>query len=263
MTVVGLFDSLSHPTLTGGWFGQGFDASFEALARTMHTAGFARACAVGLAGQENYAHAEFAARCRSFPELVPIAGVAPKSAGEIDRELDEVHDLGFRGIKLHSRLSRFTFDDPRLVDTFRAATKRQLPVFLCTYFHSVIERYPDSDPLFALARALKSSPGTRIVLLHGGSVELMRWMQFARHTPNILLDLSFTLMKYRGSSLDSDLRWLFKNFHERTCIGVDHPEYEHTAVKERFQELANQASLDAARAIGGRNLARFLGVDFE
>jgi predicted TIM-barrel fold metal-dependent hydrolase len=229
MSAVALFDSLSHPTLSGDWFGRGIDASFETLTRNMRAASFGRACAVGLAGHDGYAHQAFAERCRPFEQLVPIAGVVPKSAPEIDRELDAVRDLGFRGIKLHPRASRFGYDDPRLAETF--------------------------------AKALKSAPDTRLVLLHGGTVELMRWMQFARHTPQILFDISFTLMRYRGSSLDADLAWLFEGFSNRTCIGTDHPEFCHADVRDRFMELSARATSKAARNIGGLNLARFLGVE--
>jgi predicted TIM-barrel fold metal-dependent hydrolase len=257
-----LFDSLSHPTLTGDWFGRGIDASFDRLVHDMREASFARACAVGLAGHEGYEHVAFADRCRAFPQVVPIAGVAPKRTAEIDGELDMIRDLGFQGIKLHPRLSQFGLGDPRLVDTFNSAARHELPVFLCTYFHTDVERYPEADPLYALARALKMAPNTRLVLLHGGTVELMRWMQFVRHMPNVLFDISFTLMRYRGSSLDADLAWLFDGFQNRTCIGTDHPEWRHADVRTRFEELATRAAPDAARKIGGLNLARFLGVDF-
>jgi predicted TIM-barrel fold metal-dependent hydrolase len=262
MSMVALFDSLSHPTLSGDWFGRGIDASIDTLARDMHGSNFARACAVGMAGHEEYEHEAFAAYCRPFPQFVPIAGVVPKFAPEIDQELDAVSDLGFRGIKLHPRLSQFGYDDARLVDTFKAATKRRLAVFLCTYFHAKIESYPDSDPLYALARTLKAAPDTRLVLVHGGTTELMRWMQFARHTPSILFDISFTLMRYHGSSIDADLAWLFDGFNDRTCIGTDYPEYNHAEVSVRFRELSERSTPDAARKIGGLNLARFLGVDF-
>jgi predicted TIM-barrel fold metal-dependent hydrolase len=257
-----LFDSLSHPTLTGGWFQRGADATFERLADEMHHSSFARACAVGLEGQEGYSHEAYAAHCRRFPQLVPIAGIKPKTGAEIDSELDIVRDLGFRGIKLHPRLSHFGYSDPAVIDTFKAAARRSLPVFLCTYFHADVGSYPDSDPLYAVARALKASPDTRLVLLHGGTVELMRWMQFARHSPTILFDISFTLMRYQGSSIDADLAWLFLGFQDRTCIGTDHPQFRHAGVRTRFEELAAQATPDAARKIGGLNLARFLGVDF-
>jgi predicted TIM-barrel fold metal-dependent hydrolase len=262
MTTIDLFDSLSHPTLSGEWFGRGIDASIDTLVRGMKNTGFVRACAVGLAAHEGYQHEAFAAHCRPFPQLVPVAGVVPKFAPEIDQELDAVSDLGFCGIKLHPRLSQFGYDDARLVDTFRAANRRRLAVFLCTYFHAEIKSFPDSDPLYAVARTLKSAPDTRLVLLHGGTVELMRWMQFARHTPSILFDISFTLMRYRGSSIDADLAWIFDGFHDRTCIGTDHPEYGHAEVSLRFQQLSERSRPEAVRKIGGLNLARFLGVDF-
>jgi predicted TIM-barrel fold metal-dependent hydrolase len=262
MSTIALFDSLSHPTLSGDWFGRGVDASFETLARDMQGADFARACAVGLAGQEGYDHAAFAARCRAFTQLVPVAGVAPKPTAEIDRELDMVRDLGFHGIKLHPRTSHFGYHESRLADTFRSAARRGLPVFLCTYFHASIEHYPTADPLYALAHALRAAPDVRLVLLHGGTVELMRWMQFVRHMPNILFDISFTLMRYRGSSMDADLAWLFQGFEDRTCIGTDHPECRHADVRIRFEELASRGTSEAIRKIGGLNLSRFLGVDF-
>src|SRR5207237_4491279 len=156
MDTIALFDSLSHPTLSGDWFGRGSDATFATLAGDLRSAGFRRACAVGLAGQEGYDHVAFAQRCGAYSELVPIAGVVPQGPGLIDRELDLVRDLGFRGIKLHPRLSNFRYDDPQLAGTFQAATRRNLAVFLCTYYHAPIERYPDADPLYAIARALKA-----------------------------------------------------------------------------------------------------------
>ncbi len=260
MTEIALFDSLSHPTLSGKWLGKA-DASFEALVGQLREAGFARACAVGIAEHDGYQHAAFADRCREFPELVPIAGVTPKAAGAIDIELDAVKDLGFRGIKLHPRYSSFTYGDPRLVDTFQAATRRGLAVFLCTYFHTPIDRYPDADPLYCVAKLLKASPDTRLVLVHGGCVELMRWMQLARHTPNILLDISLTMMRYPGSSLDLDLRYLFSGFHDRTCLGTDYPDFSPAQVRARFEDLARGAALEASRKIGGLNLARFLKIE--
>jgi predicted TIM-barrel fold metal-dependent hydrolase len=260
MTEIALFDSLSHPTLSGKWMEKD-NASFDGLVRQLREAGFARACAVGIADHDGYQHAAFAEQCRKFPELVPIAGVTPKAAGEIDLELNVVKDLGFRGIKLHPRYSSFPYSDVRLIDTFQAATRRDLPVFLCTYFHTPIDRYPDVDPLYCVTKILKASPDTRLVLVHGGSVELMRWMQLARHTPNILLDISLTMMRYPGSSLDLDLRYLFSGFYDRTCLGTDYPDFSPAQVRARFEDLSRGASLEASRKIGGLNLARFLNIE--
>jgi len=256
-----LFDSLSHPTISGDWFNRGIDASFESLSRNLTRAGFTRACAVGLAGHEGYEHAIFAHNCKKFSAMVPIAGVAPKSAPMIETELDEVAELNFRGIKIHPRLSGCGYDSPELAETLAAAERRRLPVFLCTYYHTNIATYPDSDPLFALVRVLKRTKDLRLILLHGGASDVMRWMNLARHSPNLLLDISYTMMRYAGSSVDDDLKWLFRNFSRHTCFGTDHPEWSHLEVKERFNTLARGSDPEAICRIGGLNLAQFLGVE--
>ena len=233
----------------------------KSLSKNLARTGFSRACAVGLAGHEGYNHTIFAQRCKKFPAMVPIAGVTPKLSSMIETELDEVVALGFCGIKIHPRISGCGYGSPELAATFAAAERRQLVVFLCTYFHASIATYPDEDPLFALIGVLKRTKDLRLVLLHGGATDVMRWMHLACHSPNILLDISYTMMRYAGSSLDPDLKWLFRNFFRRTCFGTDHPEWSHLEVKERFNSLAWGSDPEAVRRIGGLNLAQFLGVE--
>ena len=274
--VTALFDSLAHPTisgrwLTGGWeqraarpsraapHGVSYDASIEILVQAMERSGFAMACAVGLAGIENYDHRRFADLCRPFPQLIPIAGVNPTSDG-LETELDLVASLQFRGIKLHPRISSFSLYDTALSNALQAAASRDLVVFLCTYAHSPAGAYPQRDPLYGLARAVNAVPHAKIILLHGGDIELMRYSQLARHSPNLLLDVSFTMMKYRGSSLDLDLKYLFKHFNKRLCIGVDYPEYSHAEVRDRFEDLAQGLTEEERHSVGYRNLASFLAI---
>jgi len=256
-----LFDSLSHPTLTGDWFGRGVDATVGTLVGDLAAAGFGRACAVGMAGHEAYDHQAFAVLCRPYEQLVPIAGVVPRTGAAMDEDLDAVVELGFAGIKIHPRLSRCGYGSPEMAETLRGAWRRNLPVFLCTYGHTPIEHYPDRDPLYDLVSVLKQVPGVRLVLLHGGAVDLMRWMAFCRHNETMLLDLSFTIMRYAGSSIDLDIGWLFDGFNRRTCIGTDHPVWSHADLRDRFDRLSTGKDPDAVSRIGGVNLARFLELE--
>ena len=42
-----------------------------------------------------------------------------------------------------------------------------------------------------------------------------------------------TMQKYRGSSIEQDIKFLFRTFDERICIGSDHPEL-FKSIKKRF-----------------------------
>jgi hypothetical protein len=52
--MIPIFDSLSHPTLTGRWISGDVDATFPTLDSELRAAGFCAACAVGLAGIQGY-----------------------------------------------------------------------------------------------------------------------------------------------------------------------------------------------------------------
>jgi predicted TIM-barrel fold metal-dependent hydrolase len=256
-----IFDSLSHPTLTGRWIsGDRLDATFAALDRDLRAAGFCGACAVGLAGVEGYDHQPVLAACAGYPALVPVAGIDPAGPRPLAAELDRVAALGFRAIKIHPRLSRFEPAAESLGAIFQAAAARGLIVFYCTYLHTRAEHYPTADPFYALAGGLRRAPDAKVVLLHGGDVQLLRYAELVRFNPGLLLDLSMTLLKYRGSSIDADVGFLFREFDRRLCIGSDHPELTHQALRARFDELAAGLAEEKAHNIAHRNLEAFLGL---
>lgn len=253
-----IFDSNSHPTVGGGWPSKNLDSRFEGLSNELTRNGYRGACAVGVWGLEDYTHRAFIGLCRKYKNLVPIAGYFPKSAASVGRELAAIQKMGFRGIKIHPREPLLRLGDSRLKKTFQAAEKLGLPIYLCTYFHSAIGGYPDREPLYDIVALLKAAPRARILLVHGGDVNLLRYAELTRFNPNLLLDLSMTFLKYRGSSLDLDLRFLFERFDRRICVGTDFPEYTHREVRERFLQMSKGIAREKAENIAFRNIERFL-----
>ena len=227
-----LFDANSHPTAAGGWPSKNLDSSFKRLSSELTKNNYRGACAVGIWGLERYAHRPFLELCRNNASLVPIAGYFPQSASAIG-ELEAIQKMGYRGIKIHPREPRIDLRDPRLVTTFQTAARLELPIFLCTYFHSATESYPAHDPLHDIAVLLQKAPRARVLLVHGGDVNLLRYAELVRFNPRLLLDLSMTFMKYQGSSLT----WISGSFLSgsirRICIGTDFPEYTHQEVWNR------------------------------
>jgi predicted TIM-barrel fold metal-dependent hydrolase len=256
---VPIFDSLTHPTLSGRWIDGERDATFDALARELAHWGFAGACAVGLAGVEGYEHEAFLEACAPHPSLVPIAGIDPRTP-LLGEELARVAALGFRGVKVHPRLARWAPTAEGLGALFREAAANGLPVLYCTYRHAPIASYPSEDPFYVLVRALQKAPEARVVLMHGGDVELLRYAELVRFNENLLLDLSFTMLKYRGSSLDADLAFLLRRFDRRICVGTDHPELSHEALRERFDQLTAGVEREKVENAAFRNIEAFLGV---
>lgn len=255
-----LLDSLAHPTLSGRWLSSDHDAGFERLGQELRANGYLGACAIGLAGVEGYEHRRFIEACRSRPGLIPIAGCDPARDGSPEA-LRELRALGYRGIKLHPRFSGLTRRLDELGPLLQAAGAAELVVFFCTYQHCSIEAYPDADPFGSLVGLLRQAPQTRVVLVHGGDVQLLRYAQLVRHNPQLLLDLSMTLMKFAGSSIDADLRFLFQQFDRRICVGSDWPEYGLTEVRARFELFAAGLSAEKRRNIASANLLGFLGLE--
>jgi predicted TIM-barrel fold metal-dependent hydrolase len=254
-----LFDSLAHPTLSGGWPGRSLDASFAALEAELNDAGYAGACAIGLHAVEGYSHAEFMACCRRSPKLIPIAGFDPRTDAS-PAALRSIRTLGFRGIKIHPRFSGLTHQLSTLRNVLRWAGDADLTVFYCTYLHCEAAHYPLQDPLYALADLLASAPRTRVVLVHGGDINLLRYAELVRFNPRLLLDLSMTMMKYEGSSVDLDINFLFRRFDRRICIGTDWPEYRHEHVRSRFEQFAQGLDQERRINIASHNLTTFLGI---
>jgi len=257
MSVLPILDSLAHPTMTGNWGRHQGVCSFESLATALDATGYSGACAVGLAGIEGYEHEAFIDACRPHGKLVPIAGYDPATP-DAHKTIERLKRIGYRGLKLHPRYSRVTMNLRSLIPIFRAAGDLDLTVFYCTYLHGPLTCYPRRDPFYDLVRLLEQAPSTRVVLVHGGDVSLMRYAELVRFNSNLLLDLSLTIMKYAGSSLDMDIRFLFSQFDRRICIGTDYPEYSHTDLRRRFEELSAGLLEDKRENIAFKNLGSFL-----
>jgi hypothetical protein len=72
----------------------------------------------------------------------------------------------------------------------------------------------------------------------------------------LTLDLSFTLLRYAGSSLDADIRWVMGRFDQRIVLGSDMPEYTPANAFERAERLAEGLAADKLANMAHRNLDR-------
>ena len=258
--MIPIFDSLAHPTLTGDWLNQGVASDFNTLSESMTTQNYIGSCAIGMDNIESYSHEDFIRACSSDTRLVPVAGFNPQKSACIDEEIKRIKDLGYRGIKIHPRFSDLDLNSNTLVVTFNKAHELGLVIFFCTYYYCQIKKFAPYDPFLALVKLLKNASNCKVILVHGGAVELLKYAELVRFNSNLLLDLSLTIHKYEGSSIDNDIQFLFKRFDERICIGSDFPEISQQHLRKRFERFSSDISTEKKENIAFKNIMSFMNL---
>jgi predicted TIM-barrel fold metal-dependent hydrolase len=253
-----IFDSLTHPTLNGKWI-KGENASLNDLLISMQDNNIIGAFAVGMRGIGDYHEDRFLETISRHPKLLPIAFYENYdfTTTQVSNYLTSIKNKGYLGIKIHPRLSELMLSESILETIIRKANDLKLVVLFCTYFIDN-KAYSISNNYLSLRELLVKIADCKIILLHGGTVNLLEFIELTRSFPNILLDLSFTICKYPGSSLDLDLKFAFKFFDKRICIGSDHPEFSYSLLRNRFDYFSEDIDHEKKHNIAYKNLIQFI-----
>jgi predicted TIM-barrel fold metal-dependent hydrolase len=192
--------------------------------------------------------------------IIPVTLFHPVDQNDttsIGSRLKSKKAMGFSGIKLHPRISGFNLNEPDLVRIVKEANDLHLSVQLCTYFYNNAN-LPQANSFEMLSDFVFQLDGSKVILLHGGGVRLLETIEIARAFNNILLDLSFTICKYQGSSLDLDIQYAFTQFDQRICIGSDYPEFNLSELRERFEHFSLGLPIEKVENIAFKNISQFL-----
>ena len=256
------FDSLVHVTEDGSWLGSDrYDSGLDRLQAAMDRVEPARACLVAIAGWID--NDIVTAVHRDHPErYVPVGGYDPGRAEDTAAAEQAIADLagkGFAGVKLPPRLTGYDPLDERAVAAMPAAGRHDVVVFIDTLFRqrAVATRRVD-DVVDIIAR---ECPDTRFVLLHGGGSALLDLFELARMHPHLIVDVSFTIMRYARSSVDADIRFMVQNLDQRMSLGSDFPEYTPAEALARFAVLTEGLPERKRENVAWRNLAALFGPD--
>lgn len=258
-------DALTHVTPDGRWFDTALDASEGSLLRQLDDAAIERAVVVALAG---HVPNDFIVGLadRHGDRLLPVGGFNPgawPTTAQVATEARaQLRDAGLVGVKLHPRMHRYDPLDPRVLALLGEMSAWPAPpaVWLCTLFHyrGGALRKPPVETIYEL---VNSFPGLRFVLAHGGGPDLLRLATAVRPCPNALLDLSFTLVRFAGSTVDTDLRYLLGAFDRRLVFGSDFPEIPVTEARTALENIGAGAKSGAVARVLGQNLVDFLDPD--
>ena len=256
------YDTLTHPTLNGMWTENRKGQTFDQLYNYAIANDIKGCCAVGLPNVGDYDHKKYYAEAIKFSGFFyPVAAITKQKIASIIKEIDEITDYGFKAIKIHPRFLKVNLNASDLSKIFKKCIEKNIIVFYCSYYHCSLPNISISDPYWNLIQALKDASDVKILLLHGGGVELLKYCELARFNKNILIDLSLTLMKYDQSSIDNDIKFLFKNFDQRITIGSDHPEWEYTDIIKKINKLTIGLGENKKKNIFLSNVSNFLDLN--
>ena len=163
--------------------------------------------------------------------------------------VDSAATQGVRGLKFHSYFQRIAAEDfPAALALARRAQERRM--FVCvdtSYGTSGMYRFDNLRLACLLADALTCP----IILLHSGGLRVFEAMLLAEEHPHVFLETSFSLDYYRGSTVEEDLRWVYRKLGpHRLVYGSDHPyidlaqaaqDCRRTLEKIGFDEVAVEA----------------------
>jgi predicted TIM-barrel fold metal-dependent hydrolase len=265
MSDIPIFDSLTHPTIDGTWVDNTRDNTLHNLECQMDANNIQWALAVGMKGVGAYDHAAYANYVRSSSKKIfPVAYYdfeERDSRHDTRRKLEEIAKLRYVAIKLHPRFSHISLRSKVVPQVIQEAAALGLAVLICTYFYgpSNVSTQNSIQDVDCLLAQVPSS--CKVVLLHGGDVNLLAMMELTRKYSNVLLDLSFTLCRYEGSSIDLDIKYLFKSYDRRISVGSDSPQFGLDRLRRRFDEFAQGIDPDKCANVAYRNLLAFVGAE--
>jgi len=249
------FDSCTHPTIDGLWTRDRRGLTFAELATRTSNADSEKVLAIGLPSVGSYNHVEYKFECDKY-SFEAVAALTTCDKKLIPREIEEVAELGYRAIKVHPRLLGKNQNLDYLADVFDACVSHNMVCLFCTYEADSPGCLPETDPFYALCRALNQNPEIRLILMHGGFSRLQQFSGLARHSERILLDLSFTAMT-SSTSLQDDIRTIVWQLDQRICIGTDSPEISLAELMERVKLLTEGLPKEKLSNIMYQNLDRF------
>jgi predicted TIM-barrel fold metal-dependent hydrolase len=127
------------------------------------------------------------------------------------------------GLKIHPRRQGVTVEQPLVKETLAWAAGRGIPVLFDVFPFGPSLDDSATYPL-AYHHLAQQLPDLKMILAHAGGYRLMDAFLAAKANPGIHLDLSFTPVYFKGSSLAGDCAFLCRRLPPgRVLYGSDFP----------------------------------------
>ena len=192
------------------------------LAKQAREAGIARVIALHLDTQP-WSPEEVSEAITPYQEIKAFVNIHPERSDAERLLRNAIENLGFVGLKLHPRLQEFAVDSVQTVKLVNIAGEMGIPV--------LFDAFPDGTHLMQGFSSLRYAvlaqqcSQTKIIWAHMGGHHVIDFMMLAKRLPNVYMDISYSLLYYRGSSVPMNMVYAMRSMKfERVFYGSDYPD---------------------------------------
>jgi len=186
---------------------------------------------------------KFLRNCKKFGNLIPVALL--RNEKNIKKEIDNIIKLNYQFIKIHPRMLRKNLTHKTFyINVFKKIKNSKLNVMWCT-FDGWEEKAEEADQINLLSKLINIIPKNKIILMHGGGPNLLKFYEKFRFLENVYLDLSYTLIHYNNTSIEKDIIFLFKNFDKRIVVGSDYPIFKISRFVKILKRLIKKSKINS------------------
>lgn len=256
-----LIDSNAHPTLNGRWIDGREGVTFGQLSELLKKNQIDKALTVGLPEVGDYEHSRFWETATQYSHFYPVAALTSKSVGLLEAEMNKITEIGYKSVKFHARLLNLQEINLYLEKVFELAEKRRINVFICGYNYQSVTKYSNelSDAHKQVLHCMRKWPNVKVVYLHGGMHGFLEMIMWARHSDNLLLDLSYTY-QYQKRFFKDELAFLLDRLDKKIVLGSDTPDLTIEEYLDGVRELSAINRVKSENVLG-QNLIRHLELD--
>ncbi|RJP22097.1 MAG: hypothetical protein C4527_22475 [Candidatus Omnitrophota bacterium] len=253
-----IIDVHAHLTPNGKWFGNGADASVDALLRQMDEAAVDMAVLLPMPWLHDN---DFMLKTAAQHKDRFIPGVTVDVFYDIAEQLKRLMDHGARIIKLHPK--RQNLNSPHnstLRDIFGFAEENAIPVVMDT-FHLPAGHMLQWTPLH-YDELLAEFPHLHLILAHGGSFHVLETMELMSAHPSVYTDISYIINYFSPTtSVWNDLHFFLRQTKgERILWGSDFPDYSLGESLAAANELMRDMKEGVRKSILGANAFNLLNL---
>ncbi|HET9410572.1 MAG TPA: amidohydrolase family protein [Candidatus Dormibacteraeota bacterium] len=198
--------------------------------------------------------------CREHPErFVGFGSVDPRKGERAVAELDQIAELGLKGVKLHPSLQAFAPDDEQYWPLFERCEELELAVLFHTGTSGIGAGQPGGQGIrLDYARPIRldavaaAFPNLNVIAAHFGYPWHLELLAMALHKTNVYIDISGWSPRYIPAEVMRDLKGRLQN---QFLFGSDYPFIQPERCLDELAQLEiPDAALQKVLAGNGRRL---------